>query len=62
MANQGKPSSSDPEGKKDYSTAILERKKSPSRLMVNEATNGDNSVVTLYPDTIGFLRLPMDGA
>jgi len=62
MANQGEPSSSDPKGKKDYSMAILERKKSSSRLMVNEATNDDNSVVTLHPDTMGLLQLLMNGA
>ena len=57
MANQGKSSSSDPKGKKDYSTAILERKKSPNRLEVNEATNDDNSIVTLHPDTVEHLQL-----
>ena len=57
MANQGKPSSSDPKGKKDYSTAILERKKSPNRLEVDEATNDDNSVVALHPDTMELFQL-----
>ena len=57
MANQGKSSSSDPKGKKDYSTAILERKKSPNRLEVDEATNDDNSVVTLLPDTMELLQI-----
>ena len=57
MASQHKPSSSDPKGKKDYSTAILERKKSPSRLMVDKATNDDNSVATLHPDTMKHLQL-----
>lgn len=33
--------------KKDTSTAILERKKSPNRLVVDEAVNDDNSVVAL---------------
>ena len=56
MANQGKSSSSDPKGK-DYSTEILERKKSPNRLEVDEATNGDNSVVTLHPDTMAHFQL-----
>lgn len=44
-------------GKKDYSTAILERKKSPNRLVVDEATNDDNSVVALHPDTMERLQL-----
>ncbi|EEC67044.1 hypothetical protein OsI_33786 [Oryza sativa Indica Group] len=58
MASQGEPSSSaDPKGKKDYSTAILERKKSPNRLVVDEATNDDNSVVALHPDTMERLQL-----
>ena len=43
--------------KKDYSTAILERKKSPTRLVVDEATNDDNSVVALHPDTMEKLQL-----
>ena len=29
------------------STAILERKKAPNRLIVDDATNDDNSVVAL---------------
>ncbi|WVZ55510.1 hypothetical protein U9M48_006159 [Paspalum notatum var. saurae] len=44
-------------GKKDYSTAILERKKSPNRLVVDEAVNDDNSVVALHPDTMERLQL-----
>jgi hypothetical protein len=35
------------EEKKDVSTAILERKKAPNRLIVDDATNDDNSVVAL---------------
>ncbi|VAI08911.1 unnamed protein product [Triticum turgidum subsp. durum] len=54
---QGEASSSDPKSKKDYSTAILERKKSPNRLVVDEATNDDNSVVALHPDTMERLQL-----
>lgn len=37
--------------KRDYSTAILERKRSPNRLVVDEAVNDDNSVVALSPKT-----------
>lgn len=44
-------------GKKDFSTAILERKKSPNRLVVDEATNDDNSVVAMHPDTMERLQL-----
>lgn len=42
--------------KRDYSTAILERKKSPNRLVVDEAINDDNSVVTLHPTTMEKLQ------
>jgi hypothetical protein len=44
-------------GKKDFSTAILERKKSPNRLVVDEAVNDDNSVVALNPETMEKLQL-----
>ncbi|CDP16951.1 unnamed protein product [Coffea canephora] len=43
--------------KRDYSTAILERKKSPNRLIVDEATNDDNSVVTMHPSKMEELQL-----
>ena len=42
--------------KRDYSTAILERKKSPNRLVVDEAINDENSVVTLHPETMEKLQ------
>jgi hypothetical protein len=43
--------------KKDFSTAILERKKSPNRLVVDEAVNDDNSVIALHPTTMEKLQL-----
>jgi transitional endoplasmic reticulum ATPase len=43
--------------KKDFSTAILERKKAPNRLIVEEAVQDDNSVVALHPDTMETLEL-----
>lgn len=43
--------------KRDYSTAILERKKAPNRLVVDEAINDDNSVVVLHPETMEKLQL-----
>ncbi|XP_030926038.1 cell division cycle protein 48 homolog [Quercus lobata] len=56
MASQ--PESSDSKGtKRDFSTAILERKKAPNRLVVDEAINDDNSVVALHPDTMEKLQL-----
>ncbi|CAA6662630.1 unnamed protein product [Spirodela intermedia] len=58
MTNQGESSSaaSDP-GEKDFSTAILERKKAANRLIVDEALNDDNSVVSLHPETMEKLQL-----
>ncbi|PNT68092.1 cell division cycle protein 48 homolog [Brachypodium distachyon] len=47
-------------GKKDYSTAILERKKAPNRLLVDDAEGGeplDNSTVLLSPGTMEALSL-----
>lgn len=38
--------------KQDVSTAILERKKSPNRLIVDEALNDDNSVVSMHTQTM----------
>ncbi|XP_059640318.1 cell division control protein 48 homolog A-like [Cornus florida] len=43
--------------KRDYSTAILERKKSPNRLIVDEAINDDNSVVSMHPTKMEALQL-----
>ena len=43
--------------KRDFSTAILERKKAANRLVVDEAINDDNSVVALHPDTMEKLQL-----
>jgi len=45
------------EEKKDFSEAILEPKKRPNRLMVDEATNDDNSVVALHPSKMEELQL-----
>ncbi|KAJ6968604.1 cell division control protein 48 [Populus alba x Populus x berolinensis] len=56
MSNQAE--SSDSKGtKRDFSTAILERKKAPNRLVVDEAINDDNSVVSLHPETMEKLQL-----
>lgn len=54
------PSSAPPpkdEKKKDYATAILDRKKAPNRLIVDDATNDDNSVVALSPAKMEELQL-----
>lgn len=42
--------------KKDFSTKILERKKAPNRLIVDEAVNDDNSVVSMHPATMEKLQ------
>ncbi|PIA26733.1 hypothetical protein AQUCO_09000002v1 [Aquilegia coerulea] len=56
MSNQAE--SSDSKGtKRDFSTAILERKKAANRLVVDEAINDDNSVVSMHPDTMEKLQL-----
>jgi len=47
----------EPTEKKDFSTAILERKKKPNRLLVEDATNDDNSVVAIHPNTMDKLQL-----
>ncbi|XP_009782020.1 cell division cycle protein 48 homolog [Nicotiana tabacum] len=45
------------ETKKDYTTAILERKKAPNRLIVDESTKDENSIVFLNPETMEKLQL-----
>ncbi|KAG6819838.1 hypothetical protein H0H93_008095 [Arthromyces matolae] len=52
------PSGAAPQpGPDDISTAILRPKKSPNRLIVDEATADDNSVATLHPATMELLQL-----
>jgi transitional endoplasmic reticulum ATPase len=52
------PSGAPPQpGPDDISTAILRPKKSPNRLIVDEATADDNSVATLNPATMELLSL-----
>jgi transitional endoplasmic reticulum ATPase len=47
-----------PSGKKgDFSTAILEKKKAPNRLICEDAVTDDNSVVSLHPNTMDKLQL-----
>ncbi|KAK9901936.1 hypothetical protein M0R45_001807 [Rubus argutus] len=43
--------------KKDFSTAILRRKKAPNRLIVDEAAVDDNSIIQLHPETMEKLQL-----
>eukprot|EP01113_Clastostelium_recurvatum_P042588 TRINITY_DN690_c0_g1_i7.p1 TRINITY_DN690_c0_g1~~TRINITY_DN690_c0_g1_i7.p1 ORF type:complete len:802 (-),score=263.20 TRINITY_DN690_c0_g1_i7:61-2466(-) len=50
-------SSSDAGEKKDTSTSILDRKKAPNRLFVEDSIQDDNSVVALHPATMETLQL-----
>ncbi|XP_059632723.1 cell division cycle protein 48 homolog [Cornus florida] len=54
---QSSSSTTSKSNKRDYSTAILERKKSPNRLIVDEAINDDNSVVSMHPTQMEALQL-----
>ncbi|KAI6042473.1 P-loop containing nucleoside triphosphate hydrolase protein [Pisolithus marmoratus] len=52
------PSGAPPQpGPNDTATAILRQKKSPHRLIVDEATSDDNSVATINPTTMETLSL-----
>ena len=42
---------------RELATAILRRKQSPNRLMVDEAANADNSVISLHTHTMEKLQL-----
>ncbi|KAL3677464.1 hypothetical protein R1sor_027412 [Riccia sorocarpa] len=53
----GEPSEHPTKEKRDFTTAILERKKAPNRLIVDEAINDDNSVVALNMETMEKLQL-----
>ncbi|PHU23713.1 Cell division cycle protein 48 -like protein [Capsicum chinense] len=57
MADPTSSTSDQKNNKKDFSTAILERKKSPNRLIVDEAINDDNSVVSMHPTKMEELQL-----
>ena len=43
--------------KKEINTGIMDKKKAPNRLVVDDATNDDNSVVTLSPAKMEELEL-----
>jgi len=43
--------------KKDISTAIMDKKKAPNRLIVDEAVNDDNSVLSLSPAKMEELQM-----
>ncbi|CDF35452.1 transitional endoplasmic reticulum ATPase (valosin-containing protein), Cell division control protein 48 [Chondrus crispus] len=53
------PKAEDKKPKTDFSTAIMDKKKAPNRLLVDDATNDDNSVVALSPakmEELGLFR------
>ncbi|KAI3866762.1 hypothetical protein MKW92_052495 [Papaver armeniacum] len=56
MTSQAESSSSKAT-KKDFSTAILERKKAANRLIVDESIEDDNSMVSMHPETMEKLQL-----
>lgn len=43
--------------KKDFSTAILDRKKAPNKLTVEEAKNDDNSVIEMTQAKMDELKI-----
>ena len=43
--------------KKDFSTAILDKKKAPNKLMVDDTDNDDNSTVSLSPAKLQELKI-----
>ncbi|XP_059286815.1 cell division cycle protein 48 homolog [Lycium ferocissimum] len=57
MKNQKKSCEEPKETKKDYSTAILVRKKAPNRLIIDESIKDENSSVFLNPITMEKLQL-----
>ena len=44
-------------GKKDFSTAILDSKKAPNRLLVEEAKTDDNSIVEMAQAKMDELKI-----
>ncbi|WBW70671.1 AAA family ATPase involved in ubiquitin-mediated protein degradation Cdc48 [Schizosaccharomyces osmophilus] len=54
---QGTKPSEDAQKAEDTATAILRKKRKPNSLVVDDATNDDNSVITLSPNTMETLQL-----
>jgi transitional endoplasmic reticulum ATPase len=55
--SSGKTPKSKSSTPKDVSTAIMDKKKAPNRLIVDDATNDDNSVIALSPAKMEELQL-----
>ena len=51
------PSGADPKATDDTSTAILKKKKKPNSLIVTDAVNDDNSIISLSNNTMETLQL-----
>ncbi|KAG1144708.1 hypothetical protein G6F37_003147 [Rhizopus arrhizus] len=57
LPNSGVPDQPEIDPNHDPATAILRRKAAPNKLMVDDATNDDNSVITLSSATMERLQL-----
>ncbi|URD98151.1 cell division cycle protein 48 [Musa troglodytarum] len=57
MVNASEASSSNSKSKEDYSMSILKKKKAPNRLIIDDASNEDNSIVSMNPETMEKLQL-----
>jgi transitional endoplasmic reticulum ATPase len=58
MDKQPKPTpTSKPEEKKDWTQQIMEKKKAPNRLMVDDVTNDDNSTIAMSPAKLAELKI-----
>ncbi|KAG0749474.1 hypothetical protein G6F16_004490 [Rhizopus arrhizus] len=57
LPNSGIPDQPEVDPSHDPATAILRRKAAPNKLMVDDATNDDNSVITLSSATMERLQL-----
>jgi transitional endoplasmic reticulum ATPase len=51
------PTNQPKDEKKDWTTAILDKKKAPNRLMVDDATNDDNSTIAMSPAKLSELKI-----
>ena len=59
IADMVEPSKQAPAGKKDVSQAILEKKKAPNKLTVEESKNNDNTIIEMTEkrmEELGILR------
>ncbi|CAO3698709.1 unnamed protein product [Rhizopus stolonifer] len=57
LPNSGVPNQPEIDPDQDPATAILRSKSAPNKLMVDDATNDDNSVITFSPNVMEALQL-----